>query len=341
MKKALAAWIGIGVSVIAIAIIAYTFDLRSAIGALKIAKPEWLLFATLVYVVQFPLRGLRWSVLMHAVKPVSVRTATEVFTIGFMANNVLPLRLGDVARAVVLARREAIPASATFSNVMLERVFDGLTVAAFLGVVFLIDPPDAAWVEGAFVLTAGIFISAVIVAAVLAWNEARALKIAAALLSFLPARISDKLIGVLEKLAKGLGTLKSPGATLKVALLSGAIWGGEVLVYLIAQHAFGLDLSYLQLSLVMAVLTFGLMAPSGPGFFGVYEGLVIAALTVYGIGDPLAPAFAIAMHAIHFIPGTLLGVAFTWKSGLQLKELRSAPEEKEQTWISRSSERAM
>jgi len=296
--------------------------------------------AASVYMLQFPLRGLRWAILMRAVKPVSVKTATEVFTIGFMANNVLPLRLGDVARALVLARREDIPASATFSNVMLERVFDGLTVAGFLGAVFLIDPPNVPWVEGAGLITGGIFLGAVTVAAVTAWNEATALKLAAATLSFLPGRIRERLLTLFEKLAKGLATLRNPTATLKVALLSVAVWGTEVFVYLIAQRAFGLNLSYLHFSLVMAVLTFGLMAPSGPGFFGVYEGLVIAALAVYGIGDPIAPAFAIAMHAMHFIPGTLLGIVFTWKSGLQLKEIRSASEEKEQTWISRSSERA-
>jgi glycosyltransferase 2 family protein len=340
MKKTLATWIGIAISVAALIFIAMSFDLSSTVDALALADPSWLLIATALYVVSFPLRGLRWSILMRAVKPISARSATEVFTIGFMANNILPLRLGDVARALVLARREQIPASATFSNVMLERVFDGLTVAGFLGLVFLLDPPDQAWVGGAGLATGAIFLVAVLVAGVTAWNEERALRLASMALSFLPANIRERLLVVFAKLAKGLATLKNPGATLKVALLSVAIWGGEVFVYLIAQRAFGLQLSYLHLCLVMAVLTFGLMAPSGPGFFGVYEGLVITALGVYGIGEPLAPAFAIAMHAIHFIPGTLLGVVFTWKSGLQLKEIRSASEEKEQTWISRSSERA-
>jgi hypothetical protein len=283
---------------------------------------------------------LRWSILMRAVKPVSVRSATEVFTIGFMANNILPLRLGDVARALVLAKRERVPRSATFSNVMLERVFDGLTVAGFLGLVFLFDPPPAAWVGGAGFATAAIFVGAVLVAGITAWNEARALKLASALLSFLPGGFRDRLLTIFEKLAKGVGALRSPSETAKIALLSAVIWAGEVLVYVLAERAFGLELSYIRMCLVMAVLTFGLMAPSGPGFFGVYEGLVITALAVYGIGDSVAAAFAITMHAIHFIPGTLLGVVFTWKNGLRIGEIRGASEEKEQSWISQSSERA-
>lgn len=340
MKKKLTTWIGIAVSLAVIVFIAMRFDLKSAAHFISMADPMWLAFAVVVYVVQFPLRGLRWSILMHAVKPVSAKSATEVFTIGFMANNILPLRLGDVARALVMARRENIAASATFSNVMLERVFDGLTVAGFLGLVFLFAPPDAPWVEGAGLITAAIFVSAVIVAAVTAWNEERALKIASAILSFVPVKLKEKLLGIISKLAKGLGTLRNPTATAKVVALSLVIWAGEAVVYVIAQRAFGLHLSYMQMCLVMAVLTFGLMAPSGPGFFGVYEGLVIAALAVYGVGEPTAPAFAITMHAIHFIPGTLLGIVFAWKSGLHLKEIRAASEEKEQPWISRSSERA-
>src|SRR5688572_1421699 len=111
MRAKLVAWIGVLLSIALLVFIFTRFDLGAALDAMKLADVSWLLLAALVYCVQFPLRGLRWSILMRAVKPVSPRTATAVFAIGFMSNNVLPARLGDVARALVLAKRENIPAS--------------------------------------------------------------------------------------------------------------------------------------------------------------------------------------------------------------------------------------
>src|SRR5688572_5939486 len=102
MKSKLTTWLGIAVSIAALVFIGVTFNLGEALEAIRLADGRWLVLAVFVYIFQFPLRGLRWSILLRSVKNVSPRTATEVFTIGFMANNLLPLRLGDVARALVL-----------------------------------------------------------------------------------------------------------------------------------------------------------------------------------------------------------------------------------------------
>src|SRR5438067_4728171 len=141
MRVRIVKWAGVLFSVALIAYLLTRFDLAAALKAIALADPGWFAFATAVYLIQFPLRGLRWSRLMRAVKPVSFTTATEIFAIGFMANNVLPARLGDVARAFIIAKREDVPASATLSNVLLERVFDGLTVVAFLSLVLWLEPP--------------------------------------------------------------------------------------------------------------------------------------------------------------------------------------------------------
>ncbi|MCK6547871.1 flippase-like domain-containing protein [Myxococcota bacterium] len=327
MQRRIATWLGLALSVAFVWYIARNFDLAGALQSMAMAHAGWIAVGSLIYCLQFPLRGLRWAVLMRAVKPVRWATATEVFTIGFMANNLLPARLGDVARAFVLARRENVAASATFSNVMLERVFDGLTIVGFLFLVLVVEPPSAEWVSVAAWLMAAVFVGAVVVSALVAWQEERALRLARLVLTPTPATFSAKVVGLLERLGKGLHTLKSPKETAIVVALSLLIWTLEVVVYFFVQRAFGMSVSPLGLALVMAVLSLGLTAPSAPGFVGVYEGLVIKALAVYGVGDPLAPAFALTLHLIHFVPGTLLGLAFTWKSGLKLREIRTVDAE--------------
>src|SRR5215472_5279098 len=110
MRVRLLKWAGVLLSLVLVIYIATRFDLTAAVKAMALADPRWVGLAALAYLVQFPLRGLRWSILMRAVKPVSFTTATEIFTIGFMANNVLPARLGDVMRAFIIAKKENIPA---------------------------------------------------------------------------------------------------------------------------------------------------------------------------------------------------------------------------------------
>lgn len=324
MRAKGATWLGIVVSVGLVAYIASTFDLRGAIEAMRLADPRWLALATLAYCLQFPLRGLRWSILLAPIKPVGPRTATEVFAVGFLANNVLPARLGDLTRAVVLAKREGLSASSTFSSVVLERVFDGMTVVAFLSAVLWLDPPPSAWVGTVAVVMAALFLGAALTCGMVAWNDRLVLQLARTFLRWLPPRIVERCVGLIERLAQGFHTLKSPSKTLKTLALSVVIWGAEVVVYVLAQEALGLSLSPFGLALVMAILTLGLTAPSAPGFFGVYEGLIIAGVGVYGVTDPEAPAFAMTMHLIHFLPGSLFGLFASWRSGLELEELRKA-----------------
>jgi glycosyltransferase 2 family protein len=316
VKRAIT-WIGILLSVALVALIVTRFDLEDALAAIRTADPWWLALATLAYCTLFPLRGLRWAMLLRPIKPIGVRASTEVFLIGFMANNVLPARLGDVARAVVLARRERVPASATFSNVMLERIFDGLVVVGILELVLAIDPPQAPWVGPVSIGMAALFSGALLFSILVAWREQDVLRFARVMLGVRGGEI-------VEKVGSGLHTLKSARQTLEVVVLSAAIWTLEVAVYLLLQRAFDMHVSWLGMAFVMSVLTLGLTAPSAPGFVGVFEGLVIVGVTLFGVEIPLATAFALTLHLIHYVPGTLLGLALAWSSGIKLRELESA-----------------
>ncbi|MFO0728606.1 MAG: lysylphosphatidylglycerol synthase transmembrane domain-containing protein [Myxococcota bacterium] len=324
MRTRWLSWIGLLVSAAAIVILVRSFDVGAAMAALGRADPWWLLAAAIAYTLLFPLRGLRWSRLMAPVKAISVESASLVFAVGFMANNVMPARLGDVARALVLARREGLSTSTTLANIGLERVFDGLTVVGILLGVLTLAPPGAAWVEDVAWAMGGLFIVAVAFAAFLARAEGPALRILRALLSPFPRALSEAVLGIATRLGHGLHVLRSGRQTLEVLGLSLLVWSLEISVYVLVGKAFGLGVPAHGMALVMCVLTLGLTAPSAPAFVGVFEGLVVAAIGVYGVGDPLAPAFAVAMHIIHFLPGTLLGAVASWRLGLKVKELRGA-----------------
>lgn len=323
MKTRLVTWAGLLLSAALIGYLLYRFDFGAALAAVALADKSWLLIASVVYVSLFALRGYRWTVLLEPLKRVPIKETTEVFMIGVMANNVLPARLGDVARAFFLAKKEKIPASATFSNVLLERIFDGLAVVGLLNFVLWYAPPKDLWVHTVGWVMAAVFVGAVVFCTVIAFWEAQFLALAHRVAARLPAK-ATALVHLFEKLAKGLHTLKSPRRTVQVAILSLLIWMLEAAVYALVQRAFGLEIPYLGMVLVMSILTLGLTAPSAPGFVGVFEGLIIASVALYGVKEPLAPAFAITLHAIHYLPGTVIGAFLAWRSGLKIRELQAA-----------------
>jgi hypothetical protein len=337
MKRAVT-WLGIAVSAALVFVIASQLDLARAMGAIRAADGRWLLAATLLYVSLFPLRGLRWAVLLRPIQKVSVASATSGFAIGFMANNVLPARLGDVARAFVLGRREGIPVATTFANVMLERIFDGLTVVAILALSLELAPPPARWVDAVSLGMAALFGGALLASILIARSEDRVVAIARALLAWLPPRTADRIEALLRKVGKGLALLDSAGRTIMVLALSIVIWSLEVAVYLLLQEAFGMSVSVLGMAAVMGLLTLGLTAPSAPGFIGVFEGTVIVGVTLFGVPAATAAAFAITLHLIHYIPGTLLGLVLAWQSGVRLREAVGGTGTTESTWTSQSSE---
>ena len=324
MKARIVTWGGIALSGVLVYWILTKFDLIEAARVISEADPFWVFAAAAVHAFLYTLRGWRWAVLLRPIKAVSTWRCIEVFTIGFMANNVLPARLGDVARAYVLARQERLPAASSFSSVMLERIFDGVTVVMWLNVVLFLRPTEDVWINYVRALSGAVFVGAIVVCGLIAWNDRVVLKLTRQVFFFLPPGILDKVHGLVERLSAGLHALKSPSQTAGVIALSVIIWTLETVVYIFAGYAFGLDIGFLGMTLVMAVLTLGLSVPSAPGFVGVFESLIITTVGLFGITGDGAFAFALTVHLIHFIPGTLLGLLFAWRSGLQLNDLQSA-----------------
>lgn len=319
--------VGLLISLALVTALVMSLDLGAVRAALGRAQPGPLALATLVYCALFPLRGLRWSLLLEPLAPVSPTLATRGFLVGFMANNVLPARLGDVVRALVLAREARVPRSATFATVLLEKVFDGVTVVGILGLALALVPvaPDrAAQLRAVAGLMGLVFGGALTVCVLLAAMEGPTLARARRVLTPLPDRVGEALLNLLGKLASGLHVLRRPRRTAAILGLSITIWGLEVVVYGFVAGALGAALPFWGLALVMAILTLGLTAPSAPGFVGVFEALVIPALGLLGVPPEEAAAFALLLHAIHYVPGTLLGLAAAWMSGLGLGDLAAS-----------------
>jgi len=268
------------------------------------------------------LRALRWKLMLEPVKRVSLKNAFSATMIGFMANNILPMRLGELVRAYALGRNSRVSKSSAFATIVVERAFDLLAILLFLGVM-LLRYSFARWVAVsgyvALVACVGMFV----VMALLRWKRAATMRVFNFLTSRLPTGLEAKANGLMYRFLDGLEVLSSGRHVLWITVLSLATWLAMAASYYAAFFAFNLALP-VHASIVLVVLTaLAVMLPSGPGFVGTFElgckyGLLLFRGTDPRVGESLALSYALFYHAVQFVPITLLGFFYLWREKFSL-----------------------
>ena len=300
-------------------------DYRQLWGALSRAN-YWYVLPYLVFVMfSMFLRAWRWQLLVKPLGRVGFRQMYASTMIGFMANNVLPARLGEAVRAYSLGARTGISRSALFGTIIVERMYDSFTLLVILWLVFLFSKAAASTEASAVKSFGYVFLAVnVVLLVLLVFLQRRTdatLNRLSWLMRWLPQRIRHPARGIIEKFARGLTLAPGFSATVGIALYSAALWVMMAVSSYLIFSAFGYSLSpgsgshYLPLEatfVVLVVVSLAITVPSTPGYFGVFHAGVILALKVYldlppkqFIGE--AAAIAIVMHAANYVPITLLG----------------------------------
>lgn len=287
----------------------------------------WILVAAVaVATLTFPIRALRWRFLLRADDgtPLSWPALWHPVAIGFMANNILPARLGEVVRGYTASRVAPVRFTAAVTSVAVERVFDALTLAALFAVALLGPGVPAGLGIGAKVRIAGILgVVALGVLTTAAFRPDLAERITRAVLP--RGGITDRLVGLLRGLLQGLTALHDPKRLAAVVVGSLVLWVTNALSFGLAFAAFGLPGDLWTALIAQTFVVFAVAAPSTPGYVGVLELAVVAALTLYGVPKDAALAAAVTYHVATFIPIILLGGWSLVRTGLSLGELRGAP----------------
>jgi hypothetical protein len=291
-----------------------------------------LLFATVMAATAtFPLRLLRWQYLLRREDGSAIPLAPlwHAVAIGFMANNILPFRMGEVMRSLSASRLANVRFTAAFSSVAVERVFDGLTVVALLVIsLFAAGLPAGVEVAGVPVTRtatiAGLAMgAALLMALIVVAFPALAERVISAVV---PSRaLADRLVHIVEGLRHGLSVLRSPGRAGIVVAMSLVLWLVNALSFYLAFKAFGIPANFAAALLLQGILVFGIAVPTTPGYVGVFEGAIKAVLLVLGVGADHAVAYALTYHVTTFVPIVLLGIWSLIRTSLSLEEIREAP----------------
>jgi glycosyltransferase 2 family protein len=320
-------WVGVLISIFFMYIALRGLHLEDLGEAVVGANYWWLLPGVLVYFMGVWVRAWRWHYLLRPVKKISTEEMFPVVAIGYMGNNIYPVRAGEVLRAVVLKRREGVPVSASLATIIVERVFDGVVMLAF---VFLNLPELARLTEDSGFIgnirTAAIFGTAAFAAALVfflltAMFPATADRILNWFVKrFLPARLQEKVLGLAGRFLGGLASLRSPREALMVFFTSVIIWLLETGKYWFVMHAFPFEVSFFALMLMNGIVNLATTIPSAPGYIGTFDAPGIAVLVAYGIPQALAAGYTLVLHVALWLPITLLGAYYLAKEGIRWGE---------------------
>lgn len=314
--------VGLLMSVVALALVVVSVDVASAVDIIVTADLRLLVLVLLVIAAQVIVRAWRWRILLppHADgTPVTVRRAVAPMLVGYLGNAVLPARLGEPIRALLVSRRESLDALAAFGATMLERLID-VTTLAFIGVVASLIVGAAAWVVG--VAGAAGFAGLIALGLLMAVGAARlAAMIVAVLVRLGLERFSHRLESWSSSLAAGLDRGRDPGRLAKAVFLSLVAWILDASIFLLVGWSLGLDLTVPQAVLIGAVTVLSTAIPAAPGYVGTFELATTATAVAVGIPESSALALALLVHVITVIPIALAGALALVSIGVRLGSL--------------------
>ena len=321
-------WLGLGISLVLLAYVFHQTDPAKILDSLRQAQYVYLLPALALYFLGVWVRAVRWHFLLRSIKPISHRALFSTVVIGYMANDILPLRAGELVRAYVLGQQENVSKAATLVTIVVERVFDGLTMLTFIvAASFWLNLGDAALADR-LRLVGGLFIVVIVGLAVLAGMPRRVESIAEFFVRRVPSEsLRTRLTGLLRSLLTGLGALRSPVDSFAVYALSVIAWLCETGMYVLIAFGFGIALPVAVFLLAAALANLVTIAPSTPGYVGVFDAPIVYTLTLFGVDQNLATSYTLVLHAALYLPVTLLGLYYLWRAGLSLGQMTQAQPE--------------
>ncbi len=328
MKKNLA--FGLAISILCLYLVLRHIDLKSLQQSLATVRYSYLVGAFLCVLIFTFFRALRWKYMLQPLKEISTYSLFQVVMIGYLANNILPARIGEVVRAVVLGKTEGINKITAFTTIIMERIFDVITLVLILILTSRFSPLGKKNDHILFLLIVGFIILSVFLLLV-KYEKNWFLKIINRILKPISPAMTDKVTKGVEAFFAGLEVLAKGGHLPAISILSLLIGFSLAGIYYFVAVSFGIKLTLPGLLFLLSVIFLGILIPSSPGFIGTFHYFCMKGLLALGVHNKnLAFSYALVAHLIQYIPESVLGTFFFWKKGLSFREIQTAEIQTEQ-----------
>jgi len=321
-------YFGFGLSAVLLWLVLRKIDVARMIQAVLAINGRYFTISLCFYLLTIYFRSVRWRYLLEADPPIPVPALFSATSIGLMANNILPVRMGDIVRAYLIGRQAKVSGVTAFATLAVERIVDALCLLSILGFYLRaihgqqmqqVGPRMAA-LGAAFVLLLASGIGVLYLASIRhRWVE----NLISRLLETRFPGASHKVLGLFSKAVAGFSALRDWRQLLRVLFFTLCLWFAGAASYFYLMRSFAFPLGFGSALLVLVFVTFGVAFPSAPGFAGTFHAFCILGLSVVGIQNPsLAASYAFTLHGTEWLSATALGFYFLWREGLSLKMLR-------------------
>jgi hypothetical protein len=327
-------WFGIAITVFFIWLVARDVNLGDVKTA--IARADWVLLLGLsipLHLLNVYVRALRWRHLTNPIVPIPRATLFRAVAVGFMANNIFPLRMGEVIRSLYLSREVGVRGSAVFGTVILERVIDTMMVIGLAASALVIQGAgsDSHLARGAIFLIPVALAPMVGLVCLRLWPD-KVVATAAWMLKPFPEKIENFITKALGRFSEGLGALTGGIHLFWIAFHSLVIWLVLSPVPILAGFwALDIDMGSTMETLIASWITLAAVGiavaiPSAPGFFGTYHAACTYVLEPFGVSSEVALALGTLVHGVFWVTLTLLGFAVLRSRNTSLGELDKTSE---------------
>ena len=315
MIRSWRAWVGIAISLVFLWLAFRGQDLGEVRAALRETNLWWAIPALALYFTGVWVRALRWQVLMRPLAPVSAGDLFPIVVVGYMANNVLPLRTGELVRSVVVGQRFGVRKTSTLATIAVERLFDGLTMLGFMLLATTVVSFTSE-LENLAIIAFVLFTVVLIGLFTLTLGGSLVDRLLQLVLGPMPTALADRVERMAESFLSGLGIFRNRRDLLVVAGLSLTAWLFEASMYWVLAIGFGGGvreaMGWAETLMTTGVANMATLIPSSPGYIGQFEyGVKLVLDGALGVPDGQALAYAILVHAVLYFPITLWG-AWEW-----------------------------
>lgn len=310
--------LGCLISLILIYLCIRNIDFKQSLSLIKNADISLIFIGVFFYVLSYLVRSIRWEYILAPLKKIKPFKSFFFLIFGFFMNNILPLRLGEIVRALVAGEKLQISRSGVFATVIVERLMDVIIfiICFFLIAVFVEIP---FWLKKSFLLCALIFGIMFIVLFFMSRQEEKFLNLI--LKIKLPLKISNFITKLFIKFASGLKFFQNTKLIFYVFITSVIVWYIEAWAYKMLFMSFGVDVSIVQCLFVIVVTGIGAILPTAPAFVGAIEFMGIVALGVFGIEKSVAFTAIAATHFIEIMVVYALGFLGIIKEKISFSDL--------------------
>ena len=284
--------VGLVVSAAAIWVLSTSVDVPRAMDVLRSANPLWILVMVGTLLVDVAARGGRWRVLLAPIKRIPYRRVLGYAYLGYLANNVLPARLGELVRSHALGEGEGVSRPTVLGTVVVERIVDTVIVVALAAIAVV--TLGVGGVMSAAVGLGAVFVG-LLVAALAVANVSHRLPFADRIAAL--AERYPKIVELARRLRDGLSVARRPRTVAGALVLSAVAWAASIATFMAGGHAVGVELSFLQAALLSSGVALATIVPSAPGYVGTFELTAVEIAKLFGVDRDAAFAMALLVHA--------------------------------------------